>query len=150
LKGESAMSEQNKALSRRVIEEVWHKRDLDVVDELYADDFVYYGAPSTGAVLHGPEGYKQVVAMYKTAFPDLRFTIEELIAEGDKVVTRWTFRGTHRGELMGIAPTGKAITNSGISIARISGGKIVEERAIWDELHSYRQLGVYPPDPAGE
>ena len=110
--------------------------------------------PLTGGVrparLRGPEGYKQVVTLYRTAFPDAHFTIEEMVVEGDSIALLWTFRGTHKGDLMGITPTGKSITNPGITISHFANGKIVEERAIWDERHLYQELGVTPPEPAGE
>ena len=122
------MSEANKALVRRVIEEGLNKHNLALLDELYAD-CVWY-RPATGE-LKG-EALKQFVASMLAAFPDIRFTIEDQVAEGDKVVTRWTFTGTHQGEFMGLAPTGKQVTTSGIDICRIVEGKIVEEREEWD------------------
>ena len=97
---EKAKEEENKAIVRRIFEEVWNQGKLDVIDDIYAADFVDHmpGSPD----IHGPEGFKQFVNMYRTAFPDIKFTIEDQIAEGDKVVNRFTFTGTHKGELMGI------------------------------------------------
>ena len=83
--------------------------------------------------------------MYRAAFPDLQFTIDDVIAQDDKVVIRWSSRGTHRGELMGLAPTGKEATSSGISIDKIADGKIVESWNHWDTLGLMRQLGAAPP-----
>ena len=143
-------AEQNKAIVHRIFEEVWHKGDLAVIDEIYDADYVFHGPPSTHVVLRGPEGYKQVVTLYRTAFPDAHFTIEEMVVEGDSIALRWTFRGTHKGDLMGISPTGKSITNLGITISHFANGKIVEERSIWDERHVYQELGATPPEPAGE
>ncbi len=139
------MSEQNKGLVRRFFEEIFHKGNLALINELYAPNFVshaYHGE------VKGPESYKQLVAMYRTAFPDLHFTIEDQIAEGDKVVTRWRNRGTHKGELVGeprsIPPTGKQVALSGIVIHRIVGGKFVEQWEDWDRMGLMQQLGVIP------
>jgi len=148
------MSEQNKGLARRVFEEIYNKGNRALVNELYAPNYVGH---TPGDREHkGPEGYKQLVTMYRTAFPDLRFTIEDQIAEGDKVVTRWKLRGTHTGELIGELrniprkPTGKQMTVSGIAIHRIVGGKIVEQWTDWDVLSLMQQLGVIPaPERAG-
>ncbi len=134
------MSEENKALDRRVIEEGLNKDNLALLDELYAD-CVWY-RPATGE-LKG-EALKQFVASMLAAFPDFRITIEDQVAEGDKVVTRWSFTGTHQGEFMGLAPTGKQVTTSGINISRIVEGKIVEEREEWDTLGFFQQLGALP------
>src|SRR5438874_8372174 len=106
------MSDANKALARRVFEECINKGNLSVADELVATDYTYY-EPTVGNV-RGRDGFKQLVTTYRTAFPDLTLTIDEQIAEGDIVVTRWSGRGTHRGELMGVAPTGKQCSVQGI------------------------------------
>lgn len=136
------MSEQNKAIVRRLIEEAW-KGNLDVIDELVDRDYVGYD-PSNPEPVRGPEGMKEFVTTYRTAFPDANITIEDQIAEGDKVVTRWTGRGTHEGDLMGIAPTRKQATVTGISIARLADGKVVEDWTNWDTLGLMQQLGVVP------
>jgi steroid delta-isomerase-like uncharacterized protein len=140
--GEIIMSEQNKALSRRIAEECFNKGNLAVADEVIAADFVDHSAPP--GLAPGVEGFKQLVAMYRNAFPDIRTTIDDVIAEGDKVVIRWTGRGTHKGELMGIAPTGKTVTVTGIGIDRIANGKIVEHWESFDQLGMMQQLGVIP------
>jgi len=103
---------------------------------------VGHGVPE---VTHGPDAQKQSIAALRAAFPDFQLTIEDLIAEGDKVVLHWTARGTHKGEFMGIAPTGKQATVTGLSISRFAGGRIVELREIWDRLGLLQQLGVVPP-----
>jgi len=136
-------AEENKAIVRRVFEELFNQGKLDVAGEIFAADYVFH-AP-LAAEVRGPEGFKQFVSMYRTAFPDLQYTIEDQIAEGDEVVTRWTATGTHRGELMGIAPTGKQGRVTGISIGRVARGKIVEDWANWDALGMLQQLGVVPP-----
>ena len=135
-------TEENKALERRGIEEGWNKGNLTVIDELIAANVVTHRPPAPP--LQGTEAFKQFVLMYRSAFPDLHYTIEDQIAEGDKVVTRWTARGTHKGELMGIPPTGKQGTVTGISVSRWANGKVVE---IWinaDDLGMLQQLGVVP------
>ena len=141
-------TEDNKAIARRALEEVWSQGKLDVIDEIFAADFVLHVAGSPD--IHGPEGYKQFVADARSAFPDLQFTIEDQIAESDKVVTRYTFTGTHKGDFMGIPPTGVQVTVTGIDIDRIAGGKIVEEWTSYDALGMLQQLGVIPPMGQGE
>ena len=118
------MSEENKALSRRVSREVFGQGNLAVVDEVYAPDYVDHNAPPLPDP--GVEGFKQRVTMFRTAFPDASVTIEDQIAEGDRVVTHWTGHGTHTGEFAGGAPTNKEITVTGMSVDRIVNGKIVE------------------------
>lgn len=136
------MSEENKAVSRSVIEECFNKGNLALADELYTADYIDHNA--LPGMPNGPEGFKQTAAMYRAAFPDIHITIEDQLAEGDKVVTRWTGSGTHQGELMGIPPTGKQVTVTGIGIDRIANGKIVEHWEIFDQLGMMQQLGVIP------
>ncbi|UCC75023.1 MAG: ester cyclase [Gemmatimonadota bacterium] len=137
------MSEQNKAIVRRFIEEVWNKGNLSVLDEVYTADYVYRGPG--GQEIKGPEGFKQVVAMYRAAFPNLHCTVEDQVAEGDKVATRWSLRGTHEAELMGIAATGNQVVMLGTVIHRFAGGKMAEARDMWDSLSFMQQLGVVLP-----
>jgi steroid delta-isomerase-like uncharacterized protein len=135
------MSEENKALVRRSFEEVFNQGNLDAVDEIFASDYLLHD-PTSPEEIRGTEGMKQYVSMYRTAFPDLQQTIEDQIAEGEKVATRLIGRGTHQGELMGIPPTGNRVEASGIVINRISGGKIAESWATYDALAMMQQLGV--------
>ena len=137
------MSESNKNVVRRLFEEVWNKGNLQVADELFAPNYVHRDA-STPDVGRGPESEKKRATLYRTAFPDIRFTIEDVIAEGETVIARWTCRGTHKGDLSGIAPTGKQFIISGISIARFSSGKMAEGWVNWDALALMQQLGVVP------
>lgn len=137
------MSEQKKMFSRRLIEEVWSQGNFAVVDELVASDYVGHSSSPAGET-HGREGYRQFYAMLREAFPDIRFTIEDQITEGDKVVTRWTARATHQGEFFGIPPTGKQGTVTGISIDRITEGKVAECWTNADDLGLMQQLGVIP------
>jgi steroid delta-isomerase-like uncharacterized protein len=134
-------SEDNKAIVRRIFEEVWNRGNLAVVDELVAPNFVFHD-PST--TLHGPEGIKKYVMMYLKAYPDTHFTIEDQIAEGERVVTRWTVTATHKGELQGIPPTGKQVRVTGIVISHVAKGKVVEDWINWDALGMMQQLGVIP------
>ena len=138
------LEEENKTFVRRFYEEVWGKGNLDVADELYAENFVDHN-PVDPNLPPGIEGFKQIVPMFRTAFPDLQFTVEDLIADGDKVVSRLTIRATHKGEFMGILPTGKQATITAIDIVRIVDGKMVER---WGEVDMFRlmqELGGIPP-----
>lgn len=131
-----------KATARRYIEEVWNDGNLALIDEMFAPDYINH-APSIGQMA-GPEGIKQLIASFRNAAPDLRLTIDDMLAEGDRVVTRWTAQGTHQGELMGVPPTGKRITVTAIVIDRIADGRIVEHWSGRDDLGFYQQLGLIP------
>jgi len=137
------MSEANKNVVRRLFEEVWNKGNLPVTDELFTPNYAHHDA-STPDVGRGPESEKKRATLYRTAFPDLRLTIEDIIAEGETVVARWSCRGTHNGDLNGIAPTGKQVLISGVSIARFTNGKMSEGFVNWDALSLMQQLGVVP------
>ncbi len=138
------MSEENKALTRRFIEEVLNKGNLDAVDELMDPNYVEH-SPFPGQA-PGLEGQKQMFAMMRAAFADFNVTIEEMIAEGDKVVVRSTTRGTHNGEFMGIPPTGKQVTVSEIHIIQIAEGKGVAHWGEQDTMGMMQQLGVIPTE----
>jgi steroid delta-isomerase-like uncharacterized protein len=135
--------EQNKTNTRRLIDEVWNKGHMAIADELIADNYVHHD-PASPDFGQGPKAVKQSVVLYRTAFPNLHLAIEEMICEGDRVVTRWKSTGTHNGDLQGIAPTGKNVTVSGITITRFAKGKIAEEWVNWDALGLMKQLGVMP------
>ncbi|OLB87004.1 MAG: hypothetical protein AUI12_07735 [Acidobacteria bacterium 13_2_20CM_2_57_6] len=137
------MSEGNKFVIRRSFEELWNKGNLSLADELYTPNYEHHDASSPDFG-RGPESEKKRAALYRTAFPDLQLTIEDIIAEGQTVVARWSCRGTHKGDLSGIAPTGKQVTISGVSIARFTNGKMVEGWVNWDALGLMQQLGVVP------
>ena len=136
-------AEENKAVSRRVAEEIFNGGNVDLADELYAPDYVLHD-PSLPEDLHGPEGIKRYAAMTLGAFPDIRVAVEDQVAEGDKVVSRWTATGTHTGDLIGIPPTGRRVEISGVSINRFSGGKLAEDWYQSDDLGMMRRLGVVP------
>lgn len=130
----------NKELIRRYYEELWNNWNLDVADEIVAEDIAFRG--SLSVTVQGRDGFKQYVATVRAAFPDFHNTVEDLIAEGDKVVARLTYRGTHKGTLFGIAPTGKQVTYAGIAIFRIADGKIVDGYVMGDTLGLMQQLGA--------
>jgi steroid delta-isomerase-like uncharacterized protein len=136
-------AEDNKALVRRFLEDVWNKHDPAVVDEIFAADFVGRG-PEIPGFPPTREGLKEFVRVYLRAFPDTHFTVEDQLVEGDRVVTRWTGRGTQTGELMDMPPSGKTVTIPGVRIDRLSGGKIVETWIFWDQLLMLQQLGAVP------
>jgi steroid delta-isomerase-like uncharacterized protein len=129
------------ALARRSFDEIWNNGNLDAADELYSPDYVNHD-PVSPEVPPGPEGVKQLAKMYRRAFPDLRFAIEEMLTAGDRVITRWTGEGTHRGALRGLPASGRQARVTGISIHRIAGGRIVETWANWDTLGMMEQLGA--------
>ena len=137
------MSENNKAIVRRLLEDFWNKGNVSLADELFAPNYEHHDA-STPDFGRGPESEKKRATLYRTAFPDLRLTIEDIIAEGETVMTRWSCRGTHKGDLRGIAPTGKQINISGVTVARLASSKMVEGWVNWDALGLMQQLGVVP------
>lgn len=133
------MSNENKELTRRIFNEVWNQKKLGLIDELVSPDYIHHDS-GTATVQTGIEGYKQFVRLFQNAFPDIRFTIQDEISEGDKVVIRWTVTGTHRGDLPDLPATNKAISLSGISIARLKDGKGIESWNNWDGLGMMQQL----------
>lgn len=139
-----AAAGQNKTIARRFIDEICNARKLEVAEEIFSSNHIYHD-PSIPDAGPGPEGMKQSVSTYQTAFPDAHWDIDEMIdAENGVVVVRWKGRGTHRMELQGIAPTGKRVIVPGIYVFRIAESKIVETWAAWDALGMLQQLGVVP------
>jgi steroid delta-isomerase-like uncharacterized protein len=136
------VSEENKALVRRFVDEVQSGGNIDVIDELCSPEFVNHSAPP--GMPADCEGVKLVTAMFRQAFPDSYFTVENMIAEGDKVATRKTFHGTHEGEFLGIPPTGRPVSIGLIDIVRVADGRVVEHWSIGDSLGMMEQLGVIP------
>ena len=135
--------EENKAIVRRFYEEL-SKGDMAAADELIASNVVDHDQnPET--VVRGPESFKRMAALVRTTFPDIHFTVEDEVAEGDKVAVRWTMRGAHKGEFMGVPGTGKQVTGAGMHFFRVAGAKIVEIWVNRDELGLMQQLGVVPP-----
>jgi len=136
-------TEDNKTLMRRFFEEVYTKQNLAALGELIAPTHIDHSAAAAGLPV-GAEGSRQAIGMMLTGFPDLHVTVEDMIAEGDRVVVRMTMRGTQQGALGGIPPTGKQVAVSTIDIVRIEGGKIAEEWGIDDRLGMLQQLGLVP------
>lgn len=143
-------TETNKVIIRRFFKEAFEKGNLAVLNEIVAPDSVDRGPGALPGVPPGPEGTKMLITVYRNAFPDLHFTIDEQIAEGNTVVTRWTAHGTHNGELAGIPATGKRTTVVGLGIDRVENGKIVESWGLFDQFGMLQQLGVIPtPENSG-
>jgi len=135
-------TEQHKALTRRVVEEIWNKGDLFAIDQLFTRDFVLHDPANP--LVKTRQDYEQLVTAYRRAFPDLRFAIEDQIAEGNLVMTWWGARGTHTGPLFGYTPTEKPVMFTGVTIDLIHNGQIAEARVNWDALGFFQQLGIVP------
>jgi steroid delta-isomerase-like uncharacterized protein len=138
------MSVENKAVVRRVLDAL-NQGKLDEAAGFFASDYVWHGP---GTEVHGPEGWKQLAETYRNAFPDIVCTIDDQIAEGDKVATRFTARGTHRGELAGVAASGRYVTVPCLILERIVNGKIVESFEAFDQLGMFEAIGTLPTFPA--
>ena len=134
--------EENKALVRHFMEEAFGQGKPELVDDLLSPDFVRYDPYIEAGEVRGVETVKENIVWFRNVFPDLTCTIEDQVAEGDKVVSRWTIRGTHQGEFFGVPATGEWAEMGGIQIDRFEGGKIVEERAEFDLLGAMQQLGA--------
>jgi len=139
------MSAANKEIVRRALEEPW--RNLDVLDELVSSDYVGHD-PALPEPVRGIQGSKDNVNQYRSAFEGAHITVKEQVGEGDVVASRWEGRGRHTGELMGIAPTGKDVVVSGLTLSRLKNGKIVEEWSNWDTLGMLQQIGAVPTGAA--
>jgi steroid delta-isomerase-like uncharacterized protein len=135
--------EQTKAIAQRWMDEIWQKAGPSAMDEILASDFTFnYAAPG---VKPDREGYKQTLRDIYAGFPDIKFTTEDIVVEGDKAAVYWKGRGTHKGQYWGIAPTGKQVTMAGISIINAAGGKIVEEIGYTNMMELMQELGALPP-----
>lgn len=132
----------NKERVRRTVEEAINKGELDVVDEVMDASYVYH-VPDNEVI--GPDGFKLYVSMLRAALPDLNMTIEDMVAEGDMVASRFTIRGTHHGDFMGVAPTGRKVEISEAVFIRFENGKEVEAWPYTDTLSIYQQMGVNNP-----
>ncbi len=131
-----------KQIVKRLLEEPW-TGSFDVIDEFVSPTYVGYD-PSQPEPIRGIDGLKANFRQYMDGFHDARITVDDQIAEGDKVASRWTGRGTHTGEIAGIAPTGKEVTVTGLTISRLEAGKVAEEWTTWDTLGMLVQLGAIP------
>ena len=137
-------TEQNKATLRRFYEEVFNQGKYNALDEICAPNYVSHGPNNPPGVPNNRDGLRQIVMIYRNAVPDIHFTIEDIVAEGDMVVCRWSSTGTHKGDLLGIPPTGKSATVTGIDVERLENGKLAESWGIFDQLGLLQQLGVIP------
>jgi steroid delta-isomerase-like uncharacterized protein len=131
-----------KEVARRLTEDPWRGK-LDEALEFVGDDYIGH-IPGLPEPIRGKDGFREFVNMYLTGFPDGAITVDDQIAEGERVATRWTGRGTNAGELMGMAPTGKQVTVSGITYSRIADGRAREAWLTWDTLSMMQQLGAVP------
>jgi steroid delta-isomerase-like uncharacterized protein len=138
--------EQNKKVFERVVEEAYNKGNVDVLDEIFAPNFIEHQA---GIVPPTAEGVKRSIAYLRGAFPDMKLTIEEIIASGDKTWARITGRGTHQGPFMGLPPTGKSFVVTVMDVCRFENGQIVEHWGVADQLAVMAQLGALPRPPQG-
>ncbi len=143
--GGISISEENKALVRRWLNEIFTRGDLHRVDEVFARNYILHD-PSFPHEVHGPEGIRSYVAAYRTAFPDASFAVEDQLAQGETVVTRWTARGTHRGEFLGLPATGSRVRVTGIEFDNLRGGKIDEA---WVGYHPFAGVPLDPEDFKG-
>ena len=137
------MAQENSRLIRRWFEEVWNNGRMEAIDEIASPDVIGHGQAQHATDI-GLKEFKPFVQALRSAFPDMKVTIDYVIEQGDKVVARWTSTMTHRGEFLGIAPTGKKATITGTTTQRISGGKIVEGWDNWDQLGLLVQIGAVP------
>jgi steroid delta-isomerase-like uncharacterized protein len=135
------MSADNKAIVRGLYEEAWNKRRVELLDEIISPSHALHDPNLTGSAV-GPEAYKRLVTRFITAFPDLRFSVEDIVGEKEKFAVAWTISGTHKGEYMGIPSTNKTMSVDGITIHHILNGKIMDSYISWDTLGMMRQLGI--------
>jgi steroid delta-isomerase-like uncharacterized protein len=135
------MSERNKSIVRRLVDEVWNRGQYNVANELVSASYVNHD-PMASGVTPGPGGLGEFARKYRAVFPDLHVTINAMYADGETVITRFTSTGTHRGPLDYVAPTNRSATISGIIISRLSNGRIEEDWSVWDALGLMQQLGV--------
>jgi steroid delta-isomerase-like uncharacterized protein len=137
-------AKENKAIIKQYVDQVFNQGDLAAVDEYVAANYVRHD-PGAPIEIRGPAGVRQLAAGFRAGFPDIHITVEEMIAEGDRVAQRLTVRGTHQGEFMGIPPTGKQIEVTAIEIFELVEGKITEQWVEGDYLGLMQQVGVIPP-----
>ncbi len=140
------MPTDSKTIVRRLYEDVWNKRKLEIVSDLISPSHALHDNNSSGSSV-GPEAYRAQIAVFLAAFPDLRFTVEDTVVEKDKVAASWTISGTHKGEFWGVRPTNKKVSMDGITIHHIANGKIIDSYISSDTVGLMRQLGLVPARP---
>jgi steroid delta-isomerase-like uncharacterized protein len=133
----------HKLLFGRLYHSVWNDRKLEYIDQIIAKTHAL-GDPTISGGAVGPSAYRRQVEQFLAGLPDLKFTVDETVSEKDKLVVAWTINGTHKGELMGVTPTNRKVSFSGITINEIADGKIIESTLVWDALGLLKQLGVEP------
>ena len=144
--GDEAILAANKLIGRRVFVELWGEGKLELADELYVPDYVdHVGRGPEASRVIGPEGIKQAVTLFRNAFPDLHYSVEAQLAEGELVLSRFSASGTQTGEFLGKAPTGRQVSYTGMDLNRIVDGRIVESWVSYDALGLLQQLGLVPP-----
>jgi steroid delta-isomerase-like uncharacterized protein len=132
--------ETNRRLIERYYNQMWNRWDFDLVDQLISPMVKFHG--SVGVSVEGLDGFRNYMHFIRSAFPDFHNTLEEMVAEDDRVAARLTYRGTHRGAIFGVAPTGKSITYEGLALSRIDAGKVVEGHVLGNVIHLLGQLGI--------
>jgi steroid delta-isomerase-like uncharacterized protein len=137
------MAQENSALIRRWFEEVWNKGRMEAIDEMASPSVIGHGQAQHDTDI-GLQEFRAFASSIRSAFPDLKVTIDHTVEQGDKVVARWTATMTHKGNFLGFAPTGKTATITGTTTQRIAGGKIVEGWDNWDQLGLLVQIGAVP------
>jgi len=137
------MSADNKSIVRLLYDEVWNKRRLELVDEIISPSHALHDPNLIGSAV-GPEAYKRLVSRWVAGISDLRFTLEDMVGENEKLAVAWTISGTHKGEFMGVPPTNKKVTVDGITIHHFVNAKIMDSYASWDAWGMMQQLGVVP------
>lgn len=143
--GVARRAEEHKAVVWRAIAAIWHQGHPEALEEVIAPTYVHHTSSTIEDgrdAVYGPDGVRHMVAAWRSAFPDLQFTLDDLLVEGDKVVARWTCRGTHHGVFRGMAPTGTRVTFTGMTLSRIAQGHIVEQWTVEDGVSLYHQLGI--------
>ena len=140
--------EQNKELARLYFENCL-QGDLDIFDQILAPEFYVFHVRQRGqpvpAEERGPAAFKEFIPTFRAAFPDGQIVVDDMVAEADRVIACWTFRGTHQGEYFGVPPTGQTITYSGVNGFRIKDNQLTESWDIWDSINLFQQLGLLPP-----
>jgi len=141
---QSATMTEREALARRFFEEAFNEGRLEVLDSVVSDDYRAHDPQDPFPDLRGPAAARALVQHYRAAFPDVRFTIEDVVDQRDRVAIRWTATGTHRGQLNGLAPTDRTVTVSGMTLQRFAGGRVTEAWTNWDTLGLLQQIGAAP------